>query len=304
MNKTFSSMKLAVGNNVQDTSAEMQTLIGGYLNDRQTEIKQRLKNCLISTARLDYTVSVSTEDIVLPEECGEIVSALDKTNNRQLEEITTQQWVNKNAVSIDTASTVNSYFVVQSPVRTQPTADAVVTVVSSSTADTTQSVYLRVIDSNGRETSESISLNGTSSVNGTITVSRVLGLSKSAVTAGSVTITSGATTLAIMSPDVVVSMVKLMRFGGIPASAFNCEIIYVQDALPMKNAYDYPSVDCCDALEAGAMADAWRYKRQFQKASDYEQIYEKKVANIAYNYEAHPNRVTLMNPITYSRNIC
>ena len=95
MNKTFSSMKLAVGNNVQDTSAEMQTLIGGYLNDRQTEIKQRLKNCLMSTSRLDYSVSVSTEDIVLPEDCGEIVSVLDKTNQLPLEEITNQQWVDK-----------------------------------------------------------------------------------------------------------------------------------------------------------------------------------------------------------------
>jgi hypothetical protein len=194
--------------------------------------------------------------------------------------------------------------VYDSPVRTQPAADGIVTVVSSSTADTTQTVYVRVIDSNGRETGESISLNGTSSVNGTLTVSRVLGISKSAATTGSVTITRDATTLAIMSPDVVVSRIKLLRFASAPTTAFTCEIIYVQDLLPMKNAYDYPSVDCCDALEAGATADAWRYKRQFQKASDYEQIYEKKVANIAYNYEAHPNKVTMMNPVTYSRNIC
>jgi hypothetical protein len=301
MNKTFSSMKLAVGNQVQDTSAEMQTLIGGYLNDRQTEIKQRLKNCLMSTSRLDYVVSVSTEDIVLPEDCGEIVSVLDKTNQLPLEEITEQQWVNKYYGSIDTANTVSRYFVYNSPVRTQPTADGVITVVSSSAADTTQSVYLRVIDSNGRETSESISLNGTTPVNGTLTVSRVLGISKSAVTTGSVTITRDTATLAIMSPDVVVSRIKLLRFASAPTSATTIEIIYIQDALPMKNSYDYPTIECCDALEAGATADAWRYKRQFQKASDYEQIYEKKVANIAYNYEAHPNRVTMMNPITYSR---
>lgn len=303
MNKTFSSMKLAVGNNVQDTSAEMQVLIGGYLNDRQTEIKHRLKNCLMQTSRLDYNVSVSTEDIVLPEDCGDIVSVLNKTNGVQLEEITVQQWVNKNAGAIDSSSSVNSYFIVNSPVRIQPSSDLALTVVSSSTADTTQQISIRVIDSNGRETNELISLNGTTPVNGVVVTSRVLGLSKSAATTGSVTVTSGSDTLAIMSPDVVVSRVKLMRFSSIPSSPFSCEIVYIQDLLPMKNAYDYPSVDCCDALEAGATADAWRYKRQFQKASDYEQIYEKKVANIAYNYESHPNRVTMFNPITYSRSL-
>jgi hypothetical protein len=304
MNKTFSSMKLSVGNNVQDTSAEMQTLIGGYLNDRQTEIKQRLKNCLMQTSRLDYVVSVSTEDIVLPEDCGEIVSVLDKTNYIPLEEITNQQWVDKYHTAIDTSGTSRRYMVYDSPVRTQPAADGVLTVVSSSTADTTQTIYVRLIDSNGRETSESISLNGTTPVNGTLTASRILGISKSAATAGSVTVTRDTATLAVMSPDVVVSRIKLLRFASAPTTAFTCEIIYMQNALPMKNAYDYPSVDCCDALEAGATADAWRYKRQFQKASDYEQIYEKKVANIAYNYEAHPNKVTMMNPMTYSRNLC
>jgi hypothetical protein len=304
MNKTFTSMKTAVGNQVQDTSAEMLTLIGAYINDRLTEIKQRLKNCLMQTARLDYVVAASTEDIVLPEDCGEIVSVLDKTNQLQLEEITNQQWVQKYYGSIDAAGTVSRYMVYDSPVRSQPAADGVLTVVSSSTADTTQTVYVRLIDSNGRETSESITLSGVTPVNGTLTASRILGISKSAVTTGSVTITRDAVTLAVMSPDVVVSRVKLLRFASAPTSATTIEIIYVQDFLPLKNAYDYPSIDCCDALEAGATADAWRYKRQFQKASDYEQIYEKKVANIAYNYEAHPNKVPMMNPVTYSRNLC
>lgn len=304
MNKTFTSMKTAVGNQIQDTSADMLTLIGGYLNDRQTEIKQRLKNCLMQTARLDYSVSASTEDIVLPEDCGEIISVLDKTNQLQLEEITNQQWVNKYYGSIDTSGTVSRYMVYDSHVRAQPSADGVVTVVSSSAADTTQTIYVRLIDANGRETSESITLTGTTPANGTLTASRILGISKSAVTAGSITITRDTVTLAVMSPDVVISRVKLLRFASAPVSAFTCEIIYVQDFLPMKNAYDYPFIDCCEALEAGATADAWRFKRQFQKASDYEQIYEKKVANIAYNYEAHPNKVTMFNPMTYNRTIC
>jgi hypothetical protein len=296
-------MKLAVGNNVQDTSAEMQTLIGGYLNDRHVEIKQRLKNCLMQTSRLDYVVSISTEDIVLPEDCGEIVSVLDKTNQLPLEEITNQQWVNKYYGEIDTAGTVSRYFVYNSPVRSQPAIDAVITVVSSSAADMTQTIYVRFIDSNGRETSESLVLTGNAPVVGTITASRILSISKSVATAGSVTITCGATTLAIMSPDVVTSRVKLLRFASAPTTAFSCEIIYIQSILPMKNDYDYPTVECCEALEAGATADAWRFKRQFQKASDFEQIYEKKVANIAYDYESHPNKVTMFNPMTYSRNL-
>lgn len=303
MNKTFTSMKTTVGNNIQDTSTEMLSLIGGYLNDRYVEIKQRLKNALIQTSRLDYEVTVSTEDIVLPEDCGDIVSVLDKTNKVQLEETTEQVWVNKNYGAIDTSSSVNSYFVYNSPVRTQPSSSGVISVVSNSASDTTQTIYIRMIDSNGRQTDESLTLNGTSSVAGAVSTSRVLGISKSAVTVGSITITSGSDTLSILSPDAVTSRVKLLRFISPPASSINVEIIYIQDVLPMLNDYDYPIIDCADALEAGATADGWRYKRMFQKASVMESLYEKKVANVAYNYEAHPNRVTKFNPITYSRNL-
>jgi hypothetical protein len=303
MNKTFTSMKTAVGNNVQDTSSPMLSLIGGYLNDRLNEVRQRLKHSIIQTGRFDYSVSVSTEDIVLPDDVQDIVSVLDKTNLRPIEETTPQAWVEQNYSSIDTSGTVNSYFIYDSVVRTQPTSAGAITVVSDSAADTTQTVYVNGINSSGRQVDETITLTGTSSASGSVSFARILGISKSAATTGTVTVTTGSDTLAYFSPDQTTHYVRLMRFVKAPSSAFTCEIIYTQKMLPMVNDYDYPNFDCCDVLEAGATADAWRYKRQNAKASDWEQIYEKRLANIAFDMESRPNRTNLFNPITYPRNI-
>jgi hypothetical protein len=296
-------MKTVVGGNVQDTSSAMLSLIGGYINDRYKEVRQRIKHSLLQTGRLDYTVTVATEDIVLPDDVNDVVSVIDKTNLRQLEEISAQKWVNENYSTIDTAGTVNSYFVYDSVVRAQPAASGVVTVVSSSAADTTQTIYVNGINANGQQVDESITITGTSNASGSVSFTRILGLSKSSVTAGTVTVTRDTTTLAYMAPDQTTHYVRLMRFNCAPTASFNCEIIYTQKLLPMLNDYDYPTVDCGDVLEAGATADAWRYKRQYSKATDWEQIYEKKLANLAYDFDSRPNRVTMFNPITYNRDI-
>lgn len=303
MNKTFTSMKTTVGQNVQDTSSSMLSIIGGYINDRYKEIRQRLKHCLVRTGRLDYVVSVSSEDIVLPDDVADVVSVIDKTNNLRLEEVSPQDWVNRNYATIDTAGTVDSYTVYDSVVRAQPAAAGVVTIVSSSASDTTQTVYVNGINASGVQVDETITLNGTTNVNGTTSFTRILGISKSAVTVGMITVTRDTTTLAYMAPDATTHYVKVMRFGAIPASTLSVEIIYNQKQLPLLNNYDYPLFDCCDVLEAGATADTWRYKRQHAKASDWEQIYEKKLANLAFDLEASPNRVNMFSPVTYSREI-
>lgn len=296
-------MKTTCGNNVQDTSASMLSIIGGYINDRYKEIRQRLKHCLVRTGRLDYVVSVSSEDIVLPDDVADVVSVLDKTNLVRLEEVSPQDWINRNYSAIDTAGTVDSYTVYDSVVRTQPSSAGVVTIVSTSTADTTQTIYVNGINSTGVQVDDTITLNGTTTATGTVSFSRILGISKSAVTVGTVTVSRGTDVLAYFSPDRTTHYCKIMRFGASPSSAFTCEIIYNQKQLPLKNDYDYPLFDCCDALEAGATADAWRYKRMNAKAADWESIYEKRVANLAFDLEASPNRVNMFTPITYSREI-
>lgn len=303
MNKSFTTMKSNVGGNIQDTSSDMLTKIGVYINDRYEEVRKRIKHALTSYARADYTFSTvaGTEDYVLPQDIGEVISVIDKTNRIQLVGLTVSDWIDKNYSAIDTQASVNNYVIFDSPVKAQPSASGVVSVVSSSASDTTQSVYVRGLDADGVETSESITLTGTSGANGSISFSRIIGISKSAVSVGNVTVTRDAVTLSVLAPNALESRFKIMRMVSIPSSVIVVEIQYLQKFLPLINAYDYPLIDCGDILEAGATADGWRYKRMNAKAQDWEAIYEKKLANLAFDQESRIGKVNLFNVAHYSR---
>jgi hypothetical protein len=102
-----------------------------------------------------------------------------------------------------------------------------------------------------------------------------------------------------MSRQMLDYRVKIMRLVQIPASSYVIEVSYAQRENELNQDGDYPILDCYDALEAGATADALRYKRQYAKAADFDVIFEKRIANLAYAHEAQPNKVNLFNPRTY-----
>ncbi len=79
-----------------------------------------------------------------------------------------------------------------SPVQYQPTSASVLTFVSSSTADTTQTISVQGFDASSILQTEVITLNGTTPVLTTASFTRVLSLSKSDFTTGKVTVTSNA----------------------------------------------------------------------------------------------------------------
>jgi hypothetical protein len=78
------------------------------------------------------------------------------------------------------------------PVQNQPSSSSVLTMVSSDATDTAVDVNVVGLDGSGVRTSEAVTLNGTSSVTTVASYTRVLSLSKDAVSVGQVTITSNA----------------------------------------------------------------------------------------------------------------
>ena len=91
-----------------------------------------------------------------------------------------------------------------SPVLNQPTAASILTMASSSTADTSINVNVQGLNTSGVFVTEAVTLNGTGSVTTTNSYTRVLSLSKSSKTTGTVTITSDAaavTNVAIAPSD-------------------------------------------------------------------------------------------------------
>lgn len=88
-----------------------------------------------------------------------------------------------------------------SPVQNQPTASATITIVSDSASDTTQVVTIQGLNGDGIFYIEEATLNGLTDVTLTTACTKVLSLSKSAVTTGTVTVsaTVGSTTTDLVS---------------------------------------------------------------------------------------------------------
>jgi len=301
MNKTYLEMKTSVGSDVRDTSSAMLSKVGEYINNRYREVKRRFN--FLNNATYDYSITTTagTEDYVLPEDFKKEITVVDKTNKRELKPLSLQQWSEAYVSNLDSQGSLTNYIILESPVKKQPSSAGVVSITSSSTDDTTQSVYVRGIDASGNEDYESISVNGTAVIAGTKSFSRIIGVSKSAVSAGYITVTRGADTLSVLGREDRVSYYKIIRFIMTPNATITVEIAYIQEQLPLRNDYDYPLIDCSEVVEAGALADAWRYKRQFSKAQELERIFEKRLANLVWDKENSPNQVHLFNPKPYSR---
>lgn len=95
--------------------------------------------------------------------------------------------------------------------------------------------------------------------------------------------------------------VKLMKLHLVPSSVVTIEAPHIIEPADLSAESDIAMVDCDDAIELGATADAWAYKRQFAKASYYEGLFEKSLQTFIWNRENQPNQVKTFNVTPYSR---
>lgn len=93
---------------------------------------------------------------------------------------------------------------------------------------------------------------------------------------------------------------KTLRLYQNPTSVIVLQIPYIQQPTDLVNGTDLPIWHCDDAVEKGATADAWRTKRQFQKAADFESQYEQLITEMIWEVENDPNRIVQFRPNTYS----
>ena len=163
-----------------------------------------------------------------------------------------------------------------SGVSTQPATAGVVSVVSSSAADSTQKVVVKGLVSDIIR-SEELSLAGTGTVSGTLAFSKILAVSKSATTAGVITISSGATTLAIMAPGDVVHQRRFLRVFPNPDAVYTLTIkyfsanpnlvtAYEDTEIPVKWDYVVDQYAFALALQAKGKEQAEEFASQFNVA--------------------------------------
>jgi hypothetical protein len=274
--KSFSTMKSNVGSFVMDTSTTMGTLIGVWINNRYRDIvnaydwEQLYHNQSVTT-------TANTSAYAFDENTERLIHGVDITNDCPINIVTEQDFLQNYGDALTDTGTSDTCFLTSSPVASQPASAQTLIVKSSSASDTTQTLLLRGLTSTANEIYESLTLNGTTAVTATNSYTHILGISKSAVTTGKIKIyeNDGSTLLAEMSPESTVSRYKILNLYPIPSGAVTIKLRTKRKTLPLSQDYDYPIIDeISDILEIGAQADAWRYKRQFNKMGALETQYQ------------------------------
>jgi len=78
---------------------------------------------------------------------------------------------------------------------------------------------------------------------------------------------------------------------------------YVVKPAELSATTDTPLIPVESIIETGALADCWRYKRQFSKAQAMEVMYADMLSNFIWDYENQPNFPRQFTPTTYSRDL-
>lgn len=302
MGKDFVTMVSNIGGDVQDTSTAFATIIKRYINRRYFQILNVTSWTNIVPGYTFNTVS-GAQNYILPDDFNKEISCTDTTNGEELSKIDLDYLYSTYTDDLSTSGTIARYAIYEDFVQTQPTSSSTLSVVSASGDDTlTRIVQVRGI-SGGVETYEEITLDGTSPISSANAYTRIKGISKNMETAGKITITSnsGAVTVAVIPKEALQCRYKLIKLHYVPAQVVTISLPYTSKPMPLSQDYDYPVIDCADLIELGALADCWRYKRQFSKAQSMDMLFAQDLALLLWNKENQPNQVIQFKPKTYNK---
>ena len=301
MLKKFSTIRDNVAVEVYDTSTNMLNRISNYINIRYEDILRRF-NVNLYNYDYSFTTTAGTSDYALPSDYGKCIGALDNTNNKELGDLVSLEKIYRNnPTELTTQGNPTNYVTFNSPVMKQPSTAAIPAFVSSSTSDTTQKIFIRGLLASGAEVTESVSLNGTTSVPAVNSYKHYKQISKDGDTVGTITGTHGSDNITVLSPKVLTSKYTIMRLWYTPNTTLTIKFPYVIKPLPLIEDDDYPLLDIENILEIGAKASAHSYQRREATANKYESIYETMIANYIWDDENQPNRVVQFQPEPYTR---
>jgi len=165
-------------------------------------------------------------------------------------------------------------------------ADDSIEVLSSSAEDTTQTVRITGIDSNGLPQTESLTLTGTTVVNGAITwnAGDVLRISKSADTTGIITVRKATadTTLVQLSPTERMARFKIISFYPIPSSELSLYIEFFTSIRRLEGDDDVPDIPekWFWVAKTGAMAKVYQYQNKESLFNTTQSIYASAVRSM------------------------
>lgn len=297
-------MKTNVANEVGDSSSSFASKVGVWINNRYEDfINSYPWEELFSVCSVNSTAGVCAVNI--PNNFEQIVFVWDATNGTYLTETDEQEVYKYNADTMSTTSksTPTLYYTKWDCVKNQASAANAIMAKSSSASDTTQTLLVRGIVSDV-ETYETLSFSGATVVTATNSYSQILALSKSAATVGKVTVydNDGTTVIAEIPKENLISRYLRLLFHWCPSGTSTYHVRGKRRVLPLSQTDDYPAIDCATELEKGATADAWKEKRQFAKASEFEAEYQMMKQKKIFERMNRPNMIHQSIPLPLDRN--
>ena len=292
--------------NIATTTLETQQgdLIDSYLNLTGYEI-HNFHHWTWLRQKQTFATVASQEDYNLDEEVDRIALLRQITSPQVLQYISDQDFY-RYIPNPEDQATGNPRFYRkwnETGFATNLAADDTVYVSSSSASDGSSfTVRIRGRNSSGEVITETLTLNGVTSVTSTTTfdAAGLMQVSKSAPTTGTVTVyrTTGATVLAELAPEELAPRYKRISFYPIPGSAMTMYLEYYERYHPLVNDVDVPQMDTKWnwVLREGALARMWEYKRREELAVAHRQVFQQGLLLMQRQDQSSPDLITTLEP--------
>ena len=276
--KNLSELRTNIATTIRDT--QVPDLINSFLNLTLSEIGQAAPWTWLRR-KTTFSTVVSQESYNLDEEVDRIAFLRQITTPRKLMTLPDHLFY-QNVPDPENLSTGNPRYYrlwEETGFSTQNTSAEKVTVVSSSTSDTSKVVIVGRESTNNLVVAEEITLNGTTAVSSTNTyaIGGLLNCSKAAATVGTITIkgATSSTTFSLISPEEIAPRFKRLSLFPIPSSAITMYLEYYERIRLLVNDGDVPQLDhkWNWVLREGALAKSWEYKQNDAAAQQHLQVY-------------------------------
>lgn len=196
------------------------------------------------TRRITFSSVADIRTYYLDCEFNKILSVRDTSNNLDLLPLTEGE-IEESDPDFSYSGTPDSYSLTGlSMVSAQPSSASVVTVVSSSASDTSQTVRVNGYDPSGNPITELITLNGTTSASGTVQFTEIKQVIKNTTTAGNITVTTNSGSVGIVTiPSFLLAReFQPLNLYPVPSGINTYVVRALLKSRPMVNAEDVPDL--------------------------------------------------------------
>lgn len=257
------------------------------------------------------TVSSQAEYFLSTRVSGNRIWGLyNQTEDRKLHERPLDEIYDSDPTPTETGIASFWSYVSQEECQAVPTVAGTISLVSSSTADISKTAVIKG-KASGIEQYETLSLNGTTAVTGTISwdASEPLSISLGAACSGVVTATRGAVTVASIPPGHPRVQCPLIRLNLIPDSAQTIRYFFYKRSLPLINdneIVDLPDdafnaircavAEACYALVGKLQASQLEYQKKKEAIKDLVIWSERNIAQTPIKQFKYPDPVAYRLP--------